>query len=93
MILLIHFQTSTAQPSKLVNGWIISSHTLLGIWVLIFGGIECVQSLTEHILTYPPPDHQKHFIVYILMADQQINMKTAFCNMSAMFSGIHDIEN
>ena len=33
--IIIHCQTSTGQPLKFVNGWIISSHTLLGMWLLI----------------------------------------------------------
>ena len=29
------FQTSTTQPLKFWNGWVISSHILLGMWLLI----------------------------------------------------------
>ena len=38
MELLIHFQTSTAQPLKIGNGEVITSHTLLGMWLLIHAG-------------------------------------------------------
>ena len=35
-----HTQTSVMQPLKLWNGLVISSHTLLGIHLLIHSGIE-----------------------------------------------------
>ena len=35
MKLLIHSQNSAAQPLKFRNGWISSSHTSLGIWLLM----------------------------------------------------------
>ena len=35
MKLFICSQTSTVAPLKFVNGWIILSHTLLGMWLLI----------------------------------------------------------
>ena len=38
MKLLIHSQTSTVQPLKFGNGWAISSHILLGMWLLIHAG-------------------------------------------------------
>ena len=37
--LLIHYQTSTAAPMKFGKGWVISSHTLLGMWLLLHAGI------------------------------------------------------
>ena len=40
MKLLIHSQTSTGQPVKLKNVWVISPHTLLIIWSCIHGGIK-----------------------------------------------------
>ena len=40
MKLLIHSQTSTVAPLKFENGWIISSHTFLGMWLLIHFGIK-----------------------------------------------------
>ena len=40
MKLLIHSQTSTAQPLKFGNGWVISSHILLGMNLLIHSGIK-----------------------------------------------------
>ena len=40
MPLLIHSQTSTVQPLRLGNGETISSHTLLGMWLLIHAGIK-----------------------------------------------------
>ena len=38
--LLIHSQTSTMQPLKFGNEWIISSHTVLGVWFIIHTGIN-----------------------------------------------------
>ena len=38
--LLIHSQTSTVQPLKFGNGKVISSHTLLCMWLLIHAGIK-----------------------------------------------------
>ena len=38
--LLIHFQISTVQPLKFGNGSVISSRTLLVIWLLIPAGIK-----------------------------------------------------
>ena len=35
MKLPIYSQTSTVEPTKFVNGWIISSHTLLGMRLLL----------------------------------------------------------
>ena len=35
---LIHSQTSTVQPLTFGNGWVILSHTLLGMWLLIHAG-------------------------------------------------------
>ena len=40
MTLLIHSQTSTVQLLKIGNGYIISSHTLLDMWLLIHAGIK-----------------------------------------------------
>ena len=36
---LIHSQTSAVQPLKFESGYVISSHTLLDIWLLIHAGI------------------------------------------------------
>ena len=38
--LFIHLQTSTVQPLKFWNGWCISSHTLLYVWLLIHAEIK-----------------------------------------------------
>ena len=35
----IHSQTSTVQPLKFGNGWVIASRTLLGMWLLIYAVI------------------------------------------------------
>ena len=40
MKLLIQSQTSTVKPLKFVNGPVISSHTLLDMWLLIHAGTE-----------------------------------------------------
>ena len=40
MILLILSQTSTVQPLKFGNAQVISSHTLLGMWLIIHAGIK-----------------------------------------------------
>ena len=40
MKLLMHAQTSTVKPFTLRNGQIISSHTLLGMRLLIHDGIK-----------------------------------------------------
>ena len=40
MKLLIHFQTSTIKLLKFGNGYVISSHSLCGIWLFIHTGIE-----------------------------------------------------
>ena len=40
MKLFIHSQTSTVQPLKFGNGYVIPSHTLLGMWLLINAGIK-----------------------------------------------------
>ena len=40
MRLLVHSQTSLAQPLKFGNGWVTSSHTLLDMWLLIHAGIK-----------------------------------------------------
>ena len=40
MKLHILSQTSTVQSLKLRNGWVIPSHTLLGMWLLIHAGIK-----------------------------------------------------
>ena len=40
MKLLIHTQTSTVQPLKIGNEYVISSHTLSGMWLLIHAGIK-----------------------------------------------------
>ena len=42
MKLLIHSQTSTVQPLKFGNGQVISSHTLLGMWLLIHAGLKLI---------------------------------------------------
>ena len=36
----IHSQTSTVVPLKFGNGYVISSHTLMAIWLLIHAGIK-----------------------------------------------------
>ena len=41
MKLLTHFQISTVQPLEFGNGFVISSHTLLCLWLLIHAGIKC----------------------------------------------------
>ena len=40
MKLLINYQTSIVQQSKFRNGKVISSHTLLGVWLLTHAGIK-----------------------------------------------------
>ena len=40
MKLFIHSQTSTVQQLKFGNGQVISSNTLLGVWLLIHAGIK-----------------------------------------------------
>ena len=35
-----NFDPSTVQPLKFGNRWVISSHTLLGMWLLIYGGLK-----------------------------------------------------
>ena len=40
MKLLTHFQTSTVVPLKFGNGYVISSHTLFGMRLLIHAGIK-----------------------------------------------------
>ena len=37
---LIYSQTSEVQPLKFENGWVISSDTLQGMWLLIHAGIR-----------------------------------------------------
>ena len=69
MKLLIHSQTSTVAPLKFGNGKVIASHTLLGMWLLIYAEIQLIhvskgapgnvllpngaKPLPESILTYP----------------------------------------
>ena len=36
---IIHSQTSRVHPLESGNGWLISTHTLLGMWLLIYAGI------------------------------------------------------
>ena len=40
MILLIHSKTSTLQQLKFADGYVISSHTLLGMWLHIHAEIK-----------------------------------------------------
>ena len=40
MNLLIHSQTSTDAPLKIGNGYIITSHTLLGVKLHVHAGIK-----------------------------------------------------
>ena len=40
MKLFIHSQTSTVAPLKFGNGYVISFHTLQGMWLLIRDGIK-----------------------------------------------------
>ena len=40
MKLIIHYQTFTVQPLKSVKEPVISSHTLLGMWLHFHDGIE-----------------------------------------------------
>ena len=40
MELPIHSQTSTVQQLKFGNGWVISSHLLLDMWLLIHAEID-----------------------------------------------------
>ena len=40
MSVLIHSQTSTVAPLKFGYGYVISTHTLLGMWLLIHDGIK-----------------------------------------------------
>ena len=54
--LLIHSQTSMAQPLKFGNGKVISSHTFLGMWLLIHLGIE----LNQFILVKRAPERYLH---------------------------------
>ena len=51
--LLIHSQTSTVQPLKLVKGLVILSHTSLGMWLLIHAEIKSVK---ESLLVKVAPD-------------------------------------
>ena len=37
---LIHSQTSTVQPLKFRNGWVISAHTFLDMYLFIHAGIK-----------------------------------------------------
>ena len=53
MKLLIHSLTSTVQPLKFRNGQVISSHTLLGVWLLIHAGIK--------VNTLRPRQNGRHF--------------------------------
>ena len=61
MELLIHSQTSVVQPLKFGNGWVISSHTLLGMWLLILGfklktmwvKVKGVQKCVEYVVLTP----------------------------------------
>ena len=40
MQLLIYSQASAVQPLKFVNGWLITSHIVLGMWFLIDAGLK-----------------------------------------------------
>ena len=40
MKLLLHSQTSPVQPLKFGNGKVVSSHTILGMCLVILGGIK-----------------------------------------------------
>ena len=40
MKLLIHSPNSTVQPLKFGNGYVISSYTYLGVWLLTNAGIK-----------------------------------------------------
>ena len=42
MKLLIHSQTSTVQPLKFGNLYVISSRNLMGMWLLIYAGIKLI---------------------------------------------------
>ena len=40
MKLCIHSSTSTVQPLKFGNGWVISSNILLDLWLVIHAGMN-----------------------------------------------------
>ena len=53
MKLLINSQTSTVQPLKFGNGYVISSHTLLGMWWLLHAGIKLKPYMWKRPLEAP----------------------------------------
>ena len=56
MKLVICSKTSTVQPLKFGNGWVIPAETLLGMWLLIHAGIKvkpCLQKRPQYTLCVP----------------------------------------
>ena len=51
--LLIHSQTSTVQPLKFGNGLVISSHTLLGMWLLFLSYDVSLRPSVEYLPVTP----------------------------------------
>ena len=43
---LIHSQTSTVEPLKFEDGYVITSDTFLGMWLLIHDGITVNNNMT-----------------------------------------------
>ena len=59
----MHSQTSTILP--LENGYVISSHTLLGTWLLIYGGMKKLNHASEKDHWYIENAHNRwHALVY-----------------------------
>ena len=52
MKLLIHYQTSLVKPLKFGNGYVILSHTLLNMWLLIHPGIKLGFGIKNHAHLY-----------------------------------------
>ena len=48
MKLLVYSQTSKVQPSRCGDGKVISSHTLLGMWLSVHAGIESIHVSTTN---------------------------------------------
>ena len=58
--LLIHSQTSMVQLLKFGNGEVISSQTLLGMWLLIHDVIKVNASYSDDGLSYSCGFYEKH---------------------------------
>ena len=60
--MLINCQTSTVQPLKFGNGYVISSHTLLGMWLHIhFSSIAKLQQFNHWSLGMDTLFHPTHY--------------------------------